>query len=1567
MPGAAAAPGGPPVTMPGGPPPGPAEWSPAATGGGTADPAWLRSEITKLNEQVRALATTVANQQSVFVDIAGARTGELQAALREVTAMAAELRGETDRLRQLQEAISHHLHDLVLEVVQPELRAQLAQGIPESVVQALAPELNRALNEWLPQIVTSNVAPEVRKLISEWLPVMVADTVQPEVRQAMIDRLPDITATAVQPEVRRILAERLPHLVADTVQPEIYQALADRLPIILSGVVTPEVREVLAAHLPSLVAETVQPEIRAMLDQRLPGIVAQVVNPEMRRVLSERLPHLVAETVQPEVRQTLADRLPHLVSETVRPEIRSTLEERLPSVVAQIVSPEVRRTLAERLPSLVAETVQPEIRQVLVSRLPATLAEVVSPAVGELLAQRLPGMLSDTVTPELSVTLAETEAAAAELRHEAAKLRGLREVVSERLPESVMSAIEPHLHDVLAVQFPRLVGEMVEPVVRSVLTSEMPGLVAAAVQPGVAASLSERVPALVAESVRPELRQIVVDALQERLPGVVGEVVRPELRDRLAEILPAVIVQAVTPELTAALVERLPSVVSDAVTPELTISLAEVEGTAAEMRAETARLRGLREVVTERLPEAVMGAVRSVLEEGFTTRLPEALSRLLEPAVQQAVSMPLSSALGRELEPALVNVLGRELPGVIQRTIEREVQLGLGESLPALVAQATEPGMRAAVAGFEASAAGVSDMRRELFEQLTELTKDAASAPYARFEASAAVLDAEAQHLRDVREEVLRRLPSLIDEAVAAPLARFESSAAQLRGEAERLRSVRPDFIGTLADGGEGAVPVPLGLDVTALVQDAIVAAMADVQGTAGQLKAEVEHLRSERGGMEAGLLARLPRLVEEAVTGALAASRGAPGAGPTAAAAIAAIAAAADPAVAPDPSLWTAADPPAQAAPRPPAQSAAPAADQVTAPDPQPAADPAPPVEAAAPASEPAPAPSPPAPATAPVTAAPTAVAVPPAPSPPPPSPADTAVAAALAPPANGARSSEPATGEADSEACVLPGLVVGPTLARAMSEAVTRSRLRRRRRRRAGPPAAGLHRHDPFTSELTRRLEWYALARRQETNGTAPFAPGVIPAGERDGTEVALPLGAQGAFSLLGPRAKEVARALVLTFLAHNPPHAARAIVIGNLLPPSTSFPELGRAKDVASVLGGLTAEAERRRALFASAGVSSIEGYRSARPDDPVPTVLVVVAEMTTLEAGRLGELLDEGADLGIVGVLVDAPLEGIPAIRLQGSARVAGVSPESAAADLPGARLFTVDREPSAELLDVLASARIDIEPEPVAAVSAAPFEVIEPAEALISMRLLGGYRIDVSGREVRSGLRGKAKELLAFYLLHPEGTTLEEATEALWPEADARRGSEWFWTALGNLRSRLRSATENKELKVIEREGDRYRIEPLFEVDLWRFEAALAAAGTQSTAAGTQSADPSWAAALQEAADAYTGELLAGMTWPWAEVPREDLRGRAVDVLVSLAATRLVNGDIRSALEALERAVQVDPVAEQLYRRIMRLHAKMGRADQADASFRTLVARLGEIDLEPSAETEKLHAELCGSS
>src|SRR5919108_459937 len=95
----------PPPPRPGGPPPPPPPPPPLPPPPG-ADEPWLpavpdpdapslhslQTDLRRLQEQVKALATTVANQQSVFVDIAGARTAELHASLTEVQGMAGALR-----------------------------------------------------------------------------------------------------------------------------------------------------------------------------------------------------------------------------------------------------------------------------------------------------------------------------------------------------------------------------------------------------------------------------------------------------------------------------------------------------------------------------------------------------------------------------------------------------------------------------------------------------------------------------------------------------------------------------------------------------------------------------------------------------------------------------------------------------------------------------------------------------------------------------------------------------------------------------------------------------------------------------------------------------------------------------------------------------------------------------------------------------------------------------------------------------------------------------------------------------------------------------------------------------------------------------------------------------------------------------------------------------------------------------------------------------------------------------------------------------------------------------------
>lgn len=545
------------------------------------------------------------------------------------------------------------------------------------------------------------------------------------------------------------------------------------------------------------------------------------------------------------------------------------------------------------------------------------------------------------------------------------------------------------------------------------------------------------------------------------------------------------------------------------------------------------------------------------------------------------------------------------------------------------------------------------------------------------------------------------------------------------------------------------------------------------------------------------------------------------------------------------------------------------------------------------------------------------------------------------------------------DPLACVLPGLVIGPSLALAVSDGLRRAGLRRRRRRRPAKPVPGLNRRDPFATDVTRRLDRYARARSDLAtirpaavgSGQATRATPTMVAGFRDGEEVAVDLAEVSAVALVGPGVADVARSLITSFMAHNGPGGAQAVVVGDLLAPVGPLEGLSRPVDLATALAQLAAAGDitpRATVLLATGGGSAEE--------------LAVLEGLLDREEGPrvVALFIDDGAD----GALV--PKRSIT-IRVDPTHRVTDVTvvpvgPSSAAGEalavrMQGARLYTLGGEAAVELLCVLAGGRTD--DEVVSATDASPteaFEVHLPEVPSVSVQLLGPYRIEVGGAEIRAGLRAKARELLAFYLLHPAGTTLDAAVEALWPEADAGRGSEWFWTALGNLRSRLRDATGEKKLKVIERDGDRYRVEPLFDVDLWRLEQAMSVGAVELDDFGR-------AAAYDRVAASYTGELLTGADWAWVETSREDLRQRVLDVMVWLGDVRWASGDARGSWQALQRAVEVDPYAEQIYRRIMRLQSKLGRPDDAAATFRRLQARLVEVDLEPTPESTRLHTEL----
>jgi DNA-binding SARP family transcriptional activator len=233
---------------------------------------------------------------------------------------------------------------------------------------------------------------------------------------------------------------------------------------------------------------------------------------------------------------------------------------------------------------------------------------------------------------------------------------------------------------------------------------------------------------------------------------------------------------------------------------------------------------------------------------------------------------------------------------------------------------------------------------------------------------------------------------------------------------------------------------------------------------------------------------------------------------------------------------------------------------------------------------------------------------------------------------------------------------------------------------------------------------------------------------------------------------------------------------------------------------------------------------------------------------------------------------------------------------------------------------------------------------------VHIAVLGPLEVTAAGREVRGGLR-KARELLAYLALHPDGATGEAISEALWPESGPRYATAQRNLALRKAREMLRTATGLSQPMFIILASERYRLDPaLIHVDLWRFEAAL-------DQARTTAGESTQLAVLQQAAALYHGPLVDGAAYDWAERYAEPARRRAVDALARIAEI-MQPTDPEQSLTTLEAALAHDPYNEAVYHKIMHIQDRLGRPDAARRTLRLLETRLAELGLSPDPATRQ---------
>lgn len=555
--------------------------------------------------------------------------------------------------------------------------------------------------------------------------------------------------------------------------------------------------------------------------------------------------------------------------------------------------------------------------------------------------------------------------------------------------------------------------------------------------------------------------------------------------------------------------------------------------------------------------------------------------------------------------------------------------------------------------------------------------------------------------------------------------------------------------------------------------------------------------------------------------------------------------------------------------------------------------------------------------------------------------------------------------------------GGAVTATLAGAVLAALSAARLHQRRRRQLGSPPDGVADRIaalPTVASLRRKSRSATASEEVSNSSSVADMQGAarnvsmddvrvadvnvtVPAGiDAEGREVAVDFLDLAGVAFDGPGADAAVRALVVGLLARHGAARAELLVIGSaaaLIPGLSDAPAV-TAAPLDRALTTLEEQVLRRSRILAQRDASS---YRELVDADDPPQALLVVAR--TQEAGaHLWALAAIGERLGI-SVVTLGELEGLRPIHVQadgrlepalGSTTYLSVLPAASAADLLAAVVSGRGGIPAIATGPLSQPTQLDILDVPLHVTSGGT------NHRRVEIRLFGGVRILVDGREVTTGLRRSSRMLLALLAVRPQGVTMDEALDLLWHEAgrpDAGRTD--FHAAVNSARGRIRDLLGTQQPMVIAYVADHYRIDAdIVDVDLWTFGSDL-----QRAALATD--DVARRDSLEHACALVAGEPLAGVRGDWTEPVREELRRRAVDALVQLAELRESAGQIDAAIEALQSACTADPYDEPLARRLISVQLNHGRKDAAERSYRVLAVRLAELDAEPDDETDDLLA------
>ncbi len=233
----------------------------------------------------------------------------------------------------------------------------------------------------------------------------------------------------------------------------------------------------------------------------------------------------------------------------------------------------------------------------------------------------------------------------------------------------------------------------------------------------------------------------------------------------------------------------------------------------------------------------------------------------------------------------------------------------------------------------------------------------------------------------------------------------------------------------------------------------------------------------------------------------------------------------------------------------------------------------------------------------------------------------------------------------------------------------------------------------------------------------------------------------------------------------------------------------------------------------------------------------------------------------------------------------------------------------------------------------------------PEMTMLHILLLGEFHLDYDGAPVTTINTQRLQSLVAYLLLHRSSPVPRQRLAfLLWPDSSEAQAR----TNLRNLLHVLNKALPDAE-RFLTTDGQtlQWRPETDYTLDVADFEKEVRQADSVE--------------ALERAVSLYHGELLPGCYDDWILPERERLEREFTQALEQLIDRLQARHDYREAISYAQRSLQHDPLREETYRGLMRLHALTGDRAGVKRVYDNCVTVLKrELDVEPSPETTQTY-------